>query len=115
MVRFRPAAAQRLGMGPGLSEGLRCRCGRASREGKAVHVWARDYLSRTAARHVQVPVQRNLLWTDGNGEFEREVVDSGGSANRQGQWRIVIKSNMLRARRRIVCKQERCPDRGSRL
>ena len=61
LVRFRHAAAQRMGVGPAVSEGAGHRARRELRQGQGVHLHAGDHLPRPAARDVQVPLQRNLL------------------------------------------------------
>ena len=60
-IDFAQLAAQRLGVGPAVSRsGGRGHRG-ADRQGTPRAVRARDHVARAAARHVQVPVQRDLL------------------------------------------------------
>ena len=59
MVRLEDAAAQRLGMGPGLPRRRRGDGRGGAWQGQGVPVRAGDHLPRPAARHVQVPLQRD--------------------------------------------------------
>ena len=81
VVRQRHAAAQWLGVRTGLSRGGRGGPGGVGRGGKAVPVRARNHLPRPAARHVQVPVQRDLSRGE---ERAGGCLDEHGSVKGQG-------------------------------